>query len=76
MYYCVGEIYCIVDSVDGIVFLGNDVINIYFIDVEILFIGNKSIIYDFFIISYNIINVIGDVVEFFNIGFYNIVFDG
>lgn len=75
-YYCAGETNCTADSVDSIVFSGNEAINIYSIDAEILSTGNKSITYDFSTTSYNIINVTGDVVELFNTGFYNTAFDG
>ena len=76
-FYCQGDTSC-ADStnVDGIVFSGDDSINIYDIDADWLSVANKSITYDFSTISYNIINVTGDAVDLFNTGFFNTAFAG
>jgi choice-of-anchor A domain-containing protein len=76
-FYCQGDTSC-ADStnVDGIVFSGDDSINIYDIDADWLSVANKSITYDFSTTSYNIINVTGDAVDLFNTGFFNIAFAG
>ena len=76
-FYCQGDTSC-ADStnVDGIVFSGDDSINIYDIDADWLSVANKSITYDFSTTSYNIINVTGDAVDLFNTGFFNTAFAG
>jgi choice-of-anchor A domain-containing protein len=76
-FYCQGDTSC-ADStnVDGIVFSGDESINIYDIDADWLSVANKSITYDFSTTSYNIINVTGDAVDLFNTGFFNTAFAG
>lgn len=62
------------DVLNIIIFFGFDDINIYNVDVSWFSVVDKGIVYDFLIISYNIINVYGELVELFNIGFFNMVF--
>lgn len=76
-FYCQGDTSCADSSnVDGIVFSGDESINIYDIDADWLSVANKSITYDFSTTSYNIINVTGDAVDLFNTGFFNTAFAG
>lgn len=63
-----------INTLDTIVFSGNDDINIYSITSDWFSADNKSIVYDFSTTSYNIINVYGESVELFNTGFFNTAF--
>lgn len=62
------------ETIDTIVFSGNDDVNVYSINTDWFSADGKGIVFDFSTTSYNIINVYGKEVELFNTGFFNTAF--
>lgn len=59
------------ETIDTIVFSGNEDVNVFSIDSDWFSADGKGIVFDFSTTSYNIINVYGKEVELFNTGFFN-----